>query len=367
MRIELKDYIKETNKILELIRRSLDPESLKSQLAKLEHDVENHSLWNNYQHASLVLKEKKTIENKLATYNKIASAFDDYVELSNIAIKENDIEFIHNIEQELKKLQEEAKKLQVECLFTSDVDVNDCFLDINAGAGGTESNDWASMMLRMYLRFAESMNFKTEVVYLLDGEEAGVKSASVKICGHNAYGWFKTESGVHRLVRNSPFNALGKRMTSFASAWIYPVINDNIQVVIEDKDIRIDTYRASGAGGQHVNTTDSAIRITHFPTKIVVQCQNDRSQHKNKAEAMRMLKAKIYELEQKKQNEIINNHNATKTDNSWGYHIRSYVLQPYQLVKDLRTNVETSDTKRVLDGDLEKFIYASLIHQNITF
>ncbi|KJV55325.1 peptide chain release factor 2 [Orientia chuto str. Dubai] len=331
-------------------------------MIKLEQIAGDHSLWNDPLHAHLVLKEKKHIENKLTAYNKLVLSFDDYVELSNFAIKENDIEFIRSIEQGWKKLQEDARKIQIECLFTGDTDGNDCFLDINAGAGGTESNDWVSMMLRMYLRFSESMNFKTEIIYLLDGEEAGIKSVSVKICGQNAYGWLKTESGVHRLVRNSPFNALNKRMTSFASAWVYPVINDNIQVVIEDKDIRIDTYRASGAGGQHVNTTDSAIRITHLPTKIVVQCQNDRSQHKNKAEAMRMLKAKIYELERKKQNEIINNQNAAKTDNSWGYQIRSYVLQPYQLVKDLRTNVETSDIQRVLDGDLKKFIYASLVH-----
>lgn len=212
----------------------------------------------------------------------------------------------------------------------------------------------------MYLRFSEKSSFKTEIVALLDGEEAGIKSCTIKVSGLNAYGWCKTESGVHRLVRISPFNAAGKRMTSFSSIWVYPEIDDNIDIVIEEKDLRIDTYRASGAGGQHVNTTDSAVRITHTPTNTIVQCQNDRSQHKNKATAMKMLKAKLYEKELKEKEESVNAQNATKTDNSWGHQIRSYVLQPYQLAKDLRTNHETSDVHGVLDGDLEKFISASL-------
>lgn len=214
--------------------------------------------------------------------------------------------------------------------------------------------------MRMYLRFSEKSSFKTEIVALLDGEEAGIKSCTIKVSGLNAYGWCKTESGVHRLVRISPFNAAGKRMTSFSSIWVYPEIDDNIDIVIEEKDLRIDTYRASGAGGQHVNTTDSAVRITHTPTNTIVQCQNDRSQHKNKATAMKMLKAKLYEKELKEKEESVNAQNATKTDNSWGHQIRSYVLQPYQLAKDLRTNHETSDVHGVLDGDLEKFISASL-------
>lgn len=215
-------------------------------------------------------------------------------------------------------------------------------------------------MMRMYLRFAERLGFKTEIIHLINGEEAGIKSCTIKIEGYQAYGWFRTESGVHRLVRISPFNAAGKRMTSFASCWVYPEIDDDIEIVIDEKDLRIDTYRSSGAGGQHVNTTDSAVRITHLPTKIVTQCQSGRSQHKNKAEAMKMLKARLFEFEMKKRNDDIDEQNAAKTDIGWGHQIRSYVLQPYQMVKDLRTNYETSDTKGVLDGDLEKFVSASL-------
>ncbi len=253
-----------------------------------------------------------------------------------------------------------AAKFETECLFSGEQDVNDCFLEINAGAGGTESHDWASMMMRMYLRFAERMGFKTEIINIIAGEEAGIKSCCIKIKGDMAYGWLKTECGVHRLVRISPFNAAGKRMTSFASCWVYPEIDDNIEIDIDDKDLRIDTYRASGAGGQHVNTTDSAVRITHLPTNIVVQCQNDRSQHKNKAEAMKMLKARLYDYEMQKKNAEIDEQNAAKTEIGWGHQIRSYVLQPYQMVKDLRTSYETANTTAVLDGDLEKFISSSL-------
>lgn len=257
-------------------------------------------------------------------------------------------------------IQKDASKLETECLFSGAMDGNNCFLEINAGAGGTESHDWASIMMRMYLRFAERMGFKPEIINIISGEEAGIKSCCIKITGNMAYGWLKTESGVHRLVRISPFNAAGKRMTSFASCWVYPEVDDNIDITIEEKDLRIDTYRSSGAGGQHVNTTDSAVRITHIPTNIVTQCQSDRSQHRNKAEAMRMLKARLFELEMQKKNDEINKQNAEKTEIGWGHQIRSYVLQPYQLVKDLRTDYETSDTGGVLDGDLEKFVSASL-------
>jgi peptide chain release factor 2 len=267
---------------------------------------------------------------------------------------------LDSAEEELKKLAVIAAKFETECLFSGEFDANNCFLDINAGAGGTESHGWASIMMRMYLRFAERMKFKTEIVNIIAGEEAGIKSCTIKINGHNAYGWFKTESGVHRLVRISPFNAAGKRMTSFASAWVYPEIDDNIDIQIDEKDLRIDTYRSSGAGGQHVNTTDSAVRITHIPTNIVVQCQSDRSQHKNKAEAMKMLRARLYETEMKKREEEANEQNAAKTEIGWGHQIRSYVLQPYQMVKDLRTDYETSNTSAVLDGDLEGFVASSL-------
>jgi len=267
---------------------------------------------------------------------------------------------LDDAETELSLLSHIAAKFETECLFSGEVDANNCFLEIHSGAGGTESHDWASMMVRMYLRFAERLGFKAEIIHMLNGEEAGIKSCAIKITGHKAFGWFKTESGIHRLVRISPFNASGKRMTSFASCWIYPEIDDDINIVIDEKDLRIDTYRSSGAGGQHVNTTDSAVRITHLPTNIVTQCQSDRSQHKNKAQAMKMLKARLYESELKKRSDDVKEQNAAKTEIGWGHQIRSYVLQPYQMVKDLRTNHETSDTRGVLDGDLEKFVSASL-------
>jgi peptide chain release factor 2 len=240
--------------------------------------------------------------------------------------------------------------------------VNDCFVDINAGAGGTDSCDFALMLLRMYERFANRHQFKVEIVSMLDGEEAGIRSATLKIQGRYAFGWLKMESGVHRLVRISPFNANDKRQTSFASVWVYPQIDDNIEIEILDKDLRVDTYRASGAGGQHVNKTDSAVRITHLPTNIVVQCQSDRSQLKNRAEAMKMLKSRLYEFELQKKREEQNKAEAAKTDNSWGHQIRSYVLHPYQMVKDLRTNYETGNTQSVLDGEIDEFIKAALVN-----
>lgn len=282
------------------------------------------------------------------------------MDLASLAESENDDSMLNDVEKQLQKLQATAEKFEIECLLSGEADSNNCFLEINAGAGGTESHDWSSMMMRMYLRFAERMGFKTEIINIIQGEEAGIKSCAIKIIGHNAYGWLKTESGVHRLVRISPFNAAGKRMTSFASAWVYPEIDDDINIEVEEKDLRIDTYRSSGAGGQHVNTTDSAVRITHIPTGIAVACQSDRSQHKNRAEAMKMLKARLYEIELKKREEAANAENATKTEIGWGHQIRSYVLQPYQMVKDLRTDVETSDTQGVLDGDLERFVSSGL-------
>ena len=247
-------------------------------------------------------------------------------------------------------------------MFSGENDVNDCFVDINAGAGGTDSCDFALMLLRMYERFANRHQFKVEIVSMLDGEEAGIRSATLKIQGRYAFGWLKMESGVHRLVRISPFNANDKRQTSFASVWVYPQIDDNIEIEILDKDLRVDTYRASGAGGQHVNKTDSAVRITHLPTNIVVQCQSDRSQLKNRAEAMKMLKSRLYEFELQKKREEQNKAEAAKTDNSWGHQIRSYVLHPYQMVKDLRTNYETGNTQSVLDGEIDEFIKAALVN-----
>jgi peptide chain release factor 2 len=274
--------------------------------------------------------------------------------------EEGDSLIIEEAEQALANLLKEAKRLEIQGMFSGEADANDCFVEIHPGAGGTESCDWAAMLERMYLRWAEQSGFKTELVEEQAGEEAGIKSATIKVSGLYAYGWAKTESGVHRLVRISPFDSGGRRHTSFASVWVYPVVDDAIEVEIEDKDLRVDTYRASGAGGQHVNKTDSAIRLTHLPTNIVVQCQSGRSQHKNRAEAMKMLKSRIYEAELKKKEEAAAATEASKADIGWGHQIRSYVLHPYQMVKDLRTGVETSNTSGVLDGDLEQFMSAAL-------
>ena len=317
-------------------------------------------LWNDQKKASILLKEKSLLEKTLQVYNDINDGFHENMEFAIMGEAENDEDVLSQVELDLANIEVKSAKLETECLFSGEVDGNNCFLEVHAGAGGTESHDWASIMMRMYLRFGERMGFTCEIVNIISGEEAGIKSCCIKFKGDMAYGWLKSESGVHRLVRISPFNAAGKRMTSFASCWVYPEIDDNIDIVIEEKDLRIDTYRASGAGGQHVNTTDSAVRITHLPTNIVVQCQNDRSQHRNKAEAMQMLKARLFDLELQKKNEEVNLQNAQKTDNGWGHQIRSYVLQPYQMVKDLRTNYETSDTNGVLDGNLEKFVSSML-------
>ena len=286
--------------------------------------------------------------------------FNDSLELIALAEAEGDAAIVSEAEAKLHGIAQEIARLEIQSLLSGEADANDCFLEIHAGAGGTESQDWANMLLRMYVRWAESRGFKSELLEESVGEEAGIKSATIKISGHNAYGWSKTESGVHRLVRISPFDSNARRHTSFASVWIYPVIDDRIEIDIQEKDLRIDTYRASGAGGQHVNKTDSAVRITHLPTGIAVASQTSRSQHKNRAEAYSMLRARLYELELKKREEKTDALNATKTDNSWGHQIRSYVLHPYQMVKDLRTGHETSNSAGVLDGDLDAFISAAL-------
>ena len=265
--------------------------------------------------------------------------------------------------ESLRELHARSSRIELETLLSGEADGNDSFIEINAGAGGTESQDWAEMLLRMYTRWAEAHGHTVEFIEESPGEEAGIKSATIRVKGENAYGWLRTESGVHRLVRISPFDSSARRHTSFASAWVYPVVDDSIDIEIADKDLRVDTYRASGAGGQHINKTDSAIRITHQPTGIVVQCQNQRSQHKNRASAMSMLRARLYELELQKRHEEQQAAEASKTDIGWGHQIRSYVLQPYQMVKDLRTGVETSNTSAVLDGDIDAFISAALAAQ----
>jgi peptide chain release factor 2 len=267
---------------------------------------------------------------------------------------------VDDAQRALNALRERAAKLELESLLSGEADANDCYLEVNAGAGGTESQDWASMLLRMYTRWAERRKFKVDTREIHPGEEAGIKSATIQIKGHNAYGWLKTEAGVHRLVRISPYDSAARRHTSFSSAWVYPVVDDSINIEINESDLKVDTYRSSGAGGQHVNTTDSAIRITHVPTGIVVACQQERSQHKNRATAMQMLKARLYEQELEKREAAANAEAASKTEIGWGHQIRSYVLQPYQMVKDLRTGHETSNTSAVLDGDLDPFMEASL-------
>ena len=306
------------------------------------------------------MRERTSLEKKINDLNAFLTQLDDIVLLIEMGESENDEDTISEQHEALKKLSIELEKQQLLALLSGEADINDCFLEIHAGAGGTEAQDWAEMLLRMYVRWCDKRGFKVEYIEESTGDEAGLKSVTIKVLGENAYGWLKTESGVHRLVRISPFDSSARRHTSFSSAWIYPVIDDSISIDIEDKDLRIDTYRASGAGGQHVNKTNSAIRITHLPTSVVVQCQNDRSQHRNRATAMDMLRARLYELELRQREERANEVEAGKTEIGWGHQIRSYVLQPYQLIKDLRTNEETSDTQAVLDGDIDRFLEASL-------
>jgi len=306
------------------------------------------------------MRERNRLAAAIDRQKKLEQRLADAVELAELAEAEGDEATLADLERELAALRAEVEKEQLKSLLSGEADGNDCYLEVNAGAGGTESCDWAEMLLRMYLRWAEKHGYEVEWVEETPGEEAGIKSATVKIKGENAYGWLKTESGVHRLVRISPFDSQARRHTSFASVWVYPVIDDRIQVEINEKDLKIDTYRASGAGGQHVNRTDSAVRITHLPTGIVVACQTDRSQHRNRAMAMDMLKARLYELELQKRRAEQAATEAQKTDIGWGHQIRSYVLHPYKMVKDLRTGVETSDTQAVLDGDLDAFLEASL-------
>jgi peptide chain release factor 2 len=310
-----------------------------------------------------LLRERAQLERAITAVKSLQQDLDDATTLIELGEAEKDAATVAEGEAVIKGLKAMAEKRGLEALLSGEADGNDCFLEIHAGAGGTESQDWASMLLRMYMRWAEQHDYKVEFQEESPGEEAGIKSATMKIMGPNAYGWLKTESGVHRLVRISPFDSNARRHTSFASVWVYPVIDDKIDVQINDADLRVDVYRSSGAGGQHVNKTESAVRITHIPTGIVVACQTDRSQHRNRASAMAMLKARLYEAELQKREAAAEAIEAAKTDIGWGHQIRSYVLQPYQMVKDLRTGVQTSDTGGVLDGDLGQFLEASLSHR----
>lgn len=330
---------------------------------ELNAKAEDPAIWNDPAAAQRLMRERNKLEKGLSDYNGLNSEFSDSVGMIELANEEGDAALVQESESSLRQVAARAKELEMQSLFSGEADGNDCYVEIHAGAGGTESQDWASMLFRMYTRWAERHGFRWELMEESLGEEAGLKSATILVKGENAFGWCKTESGVHRLVRISPFDSNARRHTSFASVWVYPVVDDSIQIDIPDKDVRIDTYRASGAGGQHVNKTESAIRITHIPTNIVVSCQNDRSQHKNRATAWAMLRSRLYEFELEKREAAVQALNATKSDIGWGHQIRSYVLQPYQLVKDLRTGAQSYSPHDILDGDLDAFMQASLAHK----
>ncbi|MEC7489785.1 MAG: peptide chain release factor 2 [Pseudomonadota bacterium] len=360
MKAETQALAHQIEQSLRLLRRHLDPEQASKRLQELNAEAEDPSIWSNQERAQRIMRERNRIEKSITDFQLLNQELRDAVELIELGDAEGDEEIIYEAESTLERLQKTATEQELQTLLSGEVDANDCFLEVHAGAGGTESQDWAQMLLRMYTRWADSQGYTVEVLDENAGEEAGLKSATVRVQGHNAYGWLKTESGVHRLVRISPYDSSARRHTSFASVWVYPEIDDDIDIEIEDKDLRIDTYRSQGAGGQHVNTTDSAIRITHLPSGIVVACQTDRSQHRNRAEAMRMLRARLFEAEQRRREEVAQAEQDAKTAIGWGHQIRSYVLHPYQMVKDLRTEVETSNSQAVLDGSLQEFMAAAL-------
>jgi|TARA_B100001964_G_scaffold54456_1_gene61609 peptide chain release factor 2 len=333
---------------------------IKSKIQIFNKKITESNFWKNKLSAQKVLKEKKFLENIFNNFSSVVNELETLEELLELALKENDAAVIKDCEKKINLLLNQIKKTEVACFLSGENDHLDTYLEIHAGAGGTESQDWAQMLRRMYSRWIEKKECKFEIISEHRGDEAGIKSSILKVTGPYMYGWLKSESGVHRLVRISPFDSGARRHTSFASVWVYPVIDDSIKIDIKENDIRIDTYRSSGAGGQHVNTTDSAVRITHLPTKIVVQCQNERSQHKNKETCFNMLKARLYKHEIQKKENMSENLAKSKTDIGWGYQIRSYVLQPYQLVKDLRNNLENTDPESVLDGDINEFLETAL-------
>ena len=306
------------------------------------------------------MRERNRLSGLIEGVRKMEGEADDAAELIALAEAEGDAAMVADGMATLHAVQEEAKRREIESLLSGEADPNDAYLEVNSGAGGTEAQDWAEMLARMYSRWAEQHGYKVQLMEQSEGEQAGIKSATLQVTGPNAYGWLKTEAGVHRLVRISPFDSAARRQTSFASVWVYPVVDDNIEIEVNESDIKVDTYRASGAGGQHVNKTDSAVRFTHIPTGIIVACQTDRSQHRNRATAMTMLKAKMYEAELQRRETAANAQEAAKTEIGWGHQIRSYVLAPYQMVKDLRTGVEKGNPSAVLDGDLDEFMAAAL-------
>jgi peptide chain release factor 2 len=360
MRAEAQAHADQIRSALDLLRRFLDWDRALRRLDELNNRVEDQSLWNDPKAAQEVMRERRRLDEAIAATRSIQQELDDTSELIEMAEAEGDTAMADEGVAALAALAERAERDKVTALLAGEADANDTYIEVNAGAGGTESQDWAEMLQRMYSRWGERHGMKVELVDHHSGEQAGIKSATLLLKGENAYGYAKTESGVHRLVRISPYDSSARRHTSFASVWVYPVIDDDIDIEINEAELRIDTYRASGAGGQHINTTDSAVRITHLPSGIVVACQNQRSQHKNKAEAMKMLKARMYEAELQRREALADAEHAAKTDIGWGHQIRSYVLQPYQLVKDLRTGVTSTAPSDVLDGDLDKFMAAAL-------
>ena len=333
---------------------------IKEKIQTFNKKIVQENFWKEKLSAQKILKEKKFLENIFDEFNFTVNELENLEQLLELAAKENDIVVTKDCEKKINLLLNQIKKTEVSCFLSEENDHLDTYLEIHAGAGGTESQDWAQMLRRMYSKWIEKKKSKFEIINEHRGDEAGIKSSTLKITGPYMYGWLKSESGVHRLVRISPFDSGARRHTSFASVWVYPVVDDSIKIDIQEKDIRVDTYRSSGAGGQHVNTTDSAVRITHLPTNIVVQCQNERSQHKNKETCFNMLKARLYKYEIQKKDEASENLAKSKTDIGWGHQIRSYVLQPYQLVKDLRNNLENTDPDSVLDGDIDEFLEAAL-------
>ena len=359
MRAEIQNIAAEIEKSLELLRQRMDWETVPHRLEEFNARVEAPDLWDDPQKAQKLMQDRQALVDAVGVHDGIEQDLKDTIDLIELGELEDDEEVVKDAEQSLQMLAKKAAEKELEALLNGEADSNDTFLEVHSGAGGTESCDWASMLARMYVRWAEKRGYRVEMQSETPGEEAEIKSVTYKVSGHNAYGWLKSESGVHRLVRISPFDSAAKRHTSFSSVWVYPVVDDNIEVEVNPADIRIDTYRSSGAGGQHVNTTDSAVRITHHPTGIVVT-SSEKSQHQNRDIAMKALKSRLYQMELDRRNAAITDAHENKGDAGWGNQIRSYVLQPYQMVKDLRTNHETSDTKGVLDGDLDAFMAATL-------
>ena len=359
MRAETQNLIAEIEKSVTLLRQRVGWETAEHRLEELNARVEDPTLWDDSVQAQKVMRDRQQLADKYEQAKSLGQELTDNIELIEMGEAEGDAEVVSEAEAALSALRDRAAQAEIEALLDGEADGSDTFLEINAGAGGTESCDWAQMLARIYTRWAEAKGYKVELMSESAGEEAGIKSASYKITGPNAYGWLKSESGVHRLVRISPFDSAARRQTSFSSVWVYPVVDDSIEIEIKPNEIRVDTYRSSGAGGQHVNTTDSAVRITHLPTNIVVT-SSEKSQHQNRANAMAALKARLYQMELDKRNAEINAQHAAKGDAGWGNQIRSYVLHPYQMVKDLRTGEETSDTQGTLDGDLDRFMAATL-------